>query len=255
VTAKAVDNAEAVFYAEDVELDNSARNKRLMVYCAVIGVMVAIIAVSLGVFLERGDSSEGEDGDPRCMLDPGLFSVVVNCKCFNTTELYIETLSHEEINFYHDISDKLKNKLHPDTDTGGGISSCSPHNQAVLEMASFKRKNITLNTVEEVKAQAFFDGFLQLYGIILFYVQMDGDTWESNKNWLETYNFCQWFGVTCSSTARIFGLSLRSNGLAGTLPNELHLLSNLFELDLSHNKGVYGTLPAKFMAKSDKLRK
>jgi hypothetical protein len=122
-------------------------------------------------------------------------------------------------------------------------------------MASFKRKNITLNTVEEVKAQAFFDGFLQLYGIILFYVQMDGDTWESNKNWLETYNFCQWFGVTCSSTARIFGLSLRSNGLAGTLPNELHLLSNLFELDLSHNKRVYGTLPAKFMAKSDKLRK
>jgi hypothetical protein len=255
VTAKAVDNAEAVFYAEDVELDNSARNKRLMVYCAVIGVMVAIIAVSLGVFLERGDSSEGEDGDPRCMLDPGLFSVVVNCKCRNTTELYTETLSPEEIYFYHDTSAQLKTHLPPDTDTGGGISSCSPHNQAVLEIASFKRKGFTVSDIAEAKAQAFFDGALQLYGIILFYVQMDGDTWENKDNWLENYNFCQWFGVICSSRARIFALSLRSNGLAGTLPNDLYLLSNLFELDLSHNKGVYGTLPAKFMAKSDKLRK
>jgi hypothetical protein len=255
VTAKAVDNAEAVFYAEDVELDNSARNTRLMVCCAVVGAMVVIVAVSLGVLLTR-DTSQS-DGDPRCKLEPGEVNVVVNCKCRNTTELYRAALSSDEIAMYHELL-----KIFSDheiflayTDEDVEMSSCSPQNQAVLEMASFKGKGLTPEDAKRAREELDVDRLLGVYSIFIFFIQMDGDSWENKENWLEDYNLCEWFGVTCSSTVRTSSLVLRSNGLAGTLPNELHLLTHLFELDLSDNGGIHGPLPAEFMSKANRLRK
>jgi hypothetical protein len=252
VTAEAVDG-EVVCYAEDVELDNSARNTRLMVYCAVVGAMVVSVAVLLGVLLTRDTSPS--DGDPRCKLEPGEVNVVVNCKCRNTTELYIESLSTEEISMHYELLETLSLHEMFSAYTDVEMSSCSQRNQAVLEMASFKRKGLNPEIAKAAKAELDFDGMLQMYGIFLFYIQMDGDIWENKENWLEGFNYCGWFGVTCSSALRIASLVLRSNGLAGTLPNEMHLFSNLIELDLSDNKGIYGPLPAEFMSKARRLRK
>jgi hypothetical protein len=49
-------------------------------------------------------------------------------------------------------------------------------------------------------------------------------------------------------------LVLRSNDLAGTLPIEMHLPTNLLELDLSENEGICVTSPAEFMSKAKSLR-
>jgi hypothetical protein len=188
VTAKAVDNAELVFDAQDVEVDNSTRNTRLLVYCSVIGVMVVIVAVSLGVLLKNGDDIPPSDdpGDPRCKLGAGKFNVVVNCKCRNTTELYTATLSDEEITLYDELMADEDFRPPDDADEGDTImSSCSSHNQALLDMASFNRKGLNASIVDKARREDHFDGVLQLYGITLFYVQMDGDSWENKENWLQ----------------------------------------------------------------------
>jgi hypothetical protein len=135
------------------------------------------------------------------------------------------------------------------------MSSCSQHNQAVLEIASFERKGLNSSIAKAMRQEVDIDALLQFYGIMLFYFQMDGDSWENKENWLEDCNFCGWFGVTCSTTLRMSSLVLRSNGLAGTLPIEMHLPTNLLELDSSENEGIYGTLPAEFMSEAESLRK
>ena len=62
------------------------------------------------------------------------------------------------------------------------MSSCSPQNQAVLEIASFKRKGLNATFVKEGRNLIYVAGILQLYSLILFYIQeMDGDSWENNE--------------------------------------------------------------------------
>jgi hypothetical protein len=185
-TAEAVD-WEAVVYAEDVEADNSAWNMRLMVCCAVVGAMVVIVAVSLGVLQTKGTSQS--DGDPRCKLEPGDFNIVVNYKCRNASELCIQSLSEEEISMHDFVLDTLAVHemfaAHADVE----MSSCSQCNQAASDMARFRRKGLSV-IGEEWREGLDFDGLVQLHGIILFYVQMDGDSWENKENWLENHNFC-----------------------------------------------------------------
>ena len=46
---------------------------------------------------------------------------------------------------------------------------------------------------------------------------------------------CRWYGVTCSEMEETIELSLRSNGLSGTLSGSIAELKSLSHLDLSDN--------------------
>ena len=77
------------------------------------------------------------------------------------------------------------------------------------------------------------------------YVSTSGDYWKSNRNWMSG-DPCSdsWEGVTCSGST-VSSISLQDNGLVGTLPVELGLLSTVTAgLDLSGNDGITGALPS-----------
>lgn len=78
--------------------------------------------------------------------------------------------------------------------------------------------------------------------LVDFYNNLDGENWTNKTNWL-TGNADTWFGVTMDDTKRVSGLSLPSNGLAGSLIESLGNLLGLKTLDLSANE-LQGDVPA-----------
>jgi Leucine-rich repeat (LRR) protein len=71
-----------------------------------------------------------------------------------------------------------------------------------------------------------------------FFNTMDGPNWKVATNWLDDgTSICLWFGVTCVNDDKesVQSLRLTANGLNGTVPSNLFKLSNLNEIDISHN--------------------
>ena len=78
--------------------------------------------------------------------------------------------------------------------------------------------------------------------LIALYNSTDGANWTNNTGWLGSAGTeCFWFGVTCDSGS-VSSLSLNSNSLTGTIPNELGNLTNLLSIDFSYNS-LSGTIP------------
>ena len=76
--------------------------------------------------------------------------------------------------------------------------------------------------------------------LVALYDSTGGQNWKNNAYWLT--NRGPWFGVTLSS-GHVTGLSLRNNGLIGSIPAELTDLTYLQTLDLSQNQ-LMGPIPA-----------
>ncbi len=79
--------------------------------------------------------------------------------------------------------------------------------------------------------------------LTLFYEATNGAQWEENRNWLSDLPMVQWYGVSLDNDGQVLGLSLRSNGLQGSIPPELGLLSSLQGLNLGGNWKLEGPLP------------
>lgn len=72
--------------------------------------------------------------------------------------------------------------------------------------------------------------------------------WHVQTHWLSSYPVCLWHGVECHDEdnimERVQSLNLTSNGLGGTLPDELAMLElDINSLDVSNNS-IEGTIPA-----------
>jgi hypothetical protein len=92
--------------------------------------------------------------------------------------------------------------------------------------------------------------------LIDLYTATAGDGWTNNANWcagacpatgVPTFNVpgteCTWYGVTCNAGAdHITGISLSTNHLVGTLPNELIELSQLGSFYVSSNQCVFRSI-------------
>jgi hypothetical protein len=71
--------------------------------------------------------------------------------------------------------------------------------------------------------------------------------WKSQLHWRSSFPVCLWHGVECfeedNTLGRVRALNLSSNGLAGTIPQEIGLLySDLQVLDLGDND-ITGSIP------------
>lgn len=87
--------------------------------------------------------------------------------------------------------------------------------------------------------------------LVALYNATGGENWLNNSNWLNETpgTLCTWYGITCSS-GRVIGINMqitlnnigRGNRLAGELPEELGLLTQLRNLILPHNQ-LSGTIP------------
>ena len=80
-----------------------------------------------------------------------------------------------------------------------------------------------------------------------------GAGWLNNREWLRSIQPCDWFGITCASSAwprRITKIDLSGNNLTGSLPGELSLLTELRELKVDNTGGglrfkkLTGSIPA-----------
>lgn len=79
--------------------------------------------------------------------------------------------------------------------------------------------------------------------LVALYQSTQGENWINQFRWLEG-DPCdeQWFGVVCSENS-IVELQLGENNLAGSIPHEIGVLTDLNLLSLSRNK-LYGEIPA-----------
>ena len=91
----------------------------------------------------------------------------------------------------------------------------------------------TVNRGEEIDRTA----------LTIFYHATDGNNWQNNTNWLTDAPISEWFGVTADFSGRVTRLELEANGLAGPIPFELSLLTDLKHLSLQRNR-LSGAIPA-----------
>jgi hypothetical protein len=81
-------------------------------------------------------------------------------------------------------------------------------------------------------------------------------SWGRNSGWLAEGDVSKWYGVGADLVSgRVTSLKLNANGLRGSLPPELGLLSALRTLDLRDNgRGLGGALPADAVGELRELR-
>lgn len=100
--------------------------------------------------------------------------------------------------------------------------------------------------------------FVQRYAIMVLYFACDGDRWSDfgiqtldAEGAIET---CDWPGdfLACSNDRVVTALDLSLRHLAGNLPDEVGLLTNLVSLELGQNQ-LEGTLPAKALGQLSHL--
>eukprot|EP00526_Cylindrotheca_closterium_P004198 CAMPEP_0113635072 /NCGR_PEP_ID=MMETSP0017_2-20120614/18273_1 /TAXON_ID=2856 /ORGANISM="Cylindrotheca closterium" /LENGTH=2343 /DNA_ID=CAMNT_0000545819 /DNA_START=71 /DNA_END=7102 /DNA_ORIENTATION=- /assembly_acc=CAM_ASM_000147 len=89
----------------------------------------------------------------------------------------------------------------------------------------------------------------QRYAMSVFFCEMDGGDWIQGDSWLSDLHECDWYNKVgldpCNRREQMEMLRVTDNGLAGTMPVELFILSNLYEFTLANNM-MSGTLPQLF---------
>ena len=76
--------------------------------------------------------------------------------------------------------------------------------------------------------------------LVELYVALKGEQWSNSENWLQTDNFCDWYGITCwdegdHKHGRVRAINLPNNGLEGQVPTPIWSLSHMTILELSYN--------------------
>jgi hypothetical protein len=82
----------------------------------------------------------------------------------------------------------------------------------------------------------------QRFGLATFYFSTNGANWTNSSNWISELPECQWFGVSCEDGFIATNITLSSNNLAGTLPNEISTLSSLTSMEFYDNQ-LSGSIP------------
>jgi hypothetical protein len=104
-------------------------------------------------------------------------------------------------------------------DNGTAIrTASSPQNKALIWLSN----NTDLNSYSNATK-------IQRYALATLFYSTNGNSWYSKANWRSNRAECEWDAVSCDDNGSVDTLSLESNNLIGTIPNELALLSNLCE--------------------------
>lgn len=94
----------------------------------------------------------------------------------------------------------------------------------------------------------------QRYAFTMFFCETDGGDWLENDMWLSDLHECDWYNRIgldpCNRVETIEMVRIHDNGLQGTLPSELSILSSLYEFTISDNL-VSGTFPSDYAALSE----
>jgi Leucine-rich repeat (LRR) protein len=91
---------------------------------------------------------------------------------------------------------------------------------------------------------------LQRFALATLFYATEGADWVNNTGWLDfNQTECDWYSSAeegpCSDAGQITYLSLLDNGMAGTLPDELAILTDLLDIHFE-NAGISGTIPTRY---------
>jgi hypothetical protein len=87
----------------------------------------------------------------------------------------------------------------------------------------------------------------QRYALAVLYYSTNGASWNNRSGWLSNTSECLWYiyddpgsedDDKCPDDSRLSILDMDGNGLAGTIPTELELLTDLQELAFSHDEAT-----------------
>ena len=84
---------------------------------------------------------------------------------------------------------------------------------------------------------------MERYALVLLYLALGGKGWAHNQGWLSNLTICDWEGITCHLNMEVVDALLLID-LAGTLPTELALLTNMQQLFVSTSIFLTGQLPS-----------
>ena len=112
--------------------------------------------------------------------------------------------------------------------SGNNLNGCMP--VALYEVATHDLNSAGIPTCAEREA------------LEALYTATDGANWNDRSNWLSEKPLPTWHGVTIDGNGYVTTLSLASNALSGTIPNELLDLTELETLHLSGNS-LSGCVP------------
>jgi hypothetical protein len=119
------------------------------------------------------------------------------------------------------------------------IDSCTPHNQALVWLAS-DDGGLDAATMR------------QRYLLALLFIDWDGPNWEPNIGWLSATEECTWNGVTCDTYHNVVNIDLQERNLNGDFGSDVALLTSLTSLVLDVNN-LQGTLPTELANLSNLL--
>jgi hypothetical protein len=134
----------------------------------------------------------------------------------------------------------LRNVLLPVSSDGGAAlnSSSTPQNKAFNWLAV---NNTSLRTYTN-------ESIIQRYALATLYFSTNGDTWENKAHWMDDGNECdRWQDtsndtkITCTDNGTLVELDLSSNGLQGTIPPEIGLLTSLGKFVIEERMTLYST--------------
>ncbi|KAL3937443.1 MAG: hypothetical protein SGBAC_007454 [Bacillariaceae sp.] len=97
---------------------------------------------------------------------------------------------------------------------------------------------------------AFFvsQKLIQRWALAVLYYSTNGEEWKTQDKWLTNHDECEWYTAdpytpVCNENGLLYSLHLRNNGLMGTLPDELVLLSNSLERFYLQVNRLTGSIP------------
>jgi hypothetical protein len=245
VNAEMVNDAEAIFYAEDIKKDY----RRRLTYLVIFAAFVCVVFFSLVFGPNKDETPVAEDvcdfEDDRCCVPveemPLPESVPLICYCTNTTEGIYDnfTESNESVYTLTMLTMIYIGAISFEERSSIDTNSCDPVNQMSLTAALFDRWGVSVENTTNAPEAAFKN----LFVLAFIYITLDGVNWTQDDEWFEDAEVCNYFGVGCVFVYTLSELNLPYNGLKGPLPSVIGLMPSLRGLDLSGNINVTGTIP------------
>jgi Leucine-rich repeat (LRR) protein len=115
--------------------------------------------------------------------------------------------------------------------------SCEPDTLALMILAE-SASDTVIDTVIS------YDVLMMHYVLNVLYLSLVGNTWTRNHGWLDFNTTCPCclYGVSCIDDHAVISIDLANNGLSGSIPTEIGLLTALTSLNMSENE-IAGTFP------------
>ncbi len=119
---------------------------------------------------------------------------------------------------------------------GNQLSGCIPADLANVPTDDVKTLGLPFCEITQDPQAA------EKAALVALYEATDGPNWEIATNWLSNLPLSEWHGVTTNTDGQVVELHLEFNNLAGVVPPELGILSELNWLILSNNQ-LSGEIP------------